>query len=130
MLLHITSLLPGKIKLKEGHRKDTIPDVLSILETLEEFDSLHQTTQESRKPRHERNSKPKKEYNSKREKPCKLPNHQGHEYSDRFNTPHSNKFKGTSKTLKDSASMSESNTDESKEEHNNIESDKEYKLFN
>ena len=31
-------------KLKEGHRKDTLQDVLRILETLEEFDSPKQTT--------------------------------------------------------------------------------------
>ena len=65
-----------------------------------------------------------------RKKPCKLPNHQGKEWSDYFNNPNSNKFKGTAKTLKYFASMSESNIDESKEEHNNIESDEEYGLFN
>ena len=82
------------------------------------------------KPRNKRNSKPKKEYNSKRESPCKFPNHQGHEWSDCFNNPYSKKFKGTAKTLEYFASMSESNTNESKEEHNNIESNEEYGLFN
>ena len=31
-------------KLKEGHRKDTLQDVLRIIETLEEFDSPQHTT--------------------------------------------------------------------------------------
>ena len=62
--------------------------------------------------------------------PCKFPNHQGHEWSDCFNNPRSKKFKGTAKTLKDFASMSESNTDESKEENDSIDSDEEYGLFN
>ena len=60
-------------KLKEGHRKDTLQDVLKIIETLEEFDSPQQTTQDNRKSRYERNSKPKKEYNSKRESPSQHP---------------------------------------------------------
>ena len=43
--------------------------------------------------------------------PCNYPNHQGHEWSDYLNNPHSKKFKGIAKTLKDFPSMSESNTD-------------------
>ena len=58
--------------------------------------------------------------------PCKFPNHQGHEWSDCFNNPHSEKFKGTAKTLKDFPSMNESNTDENKEENNYFDSDEEY----
>ena len=66
---NIPSSWKKHFKLKEWHRKDTLQDVLRIFEILEKFDSSQQTTQESRKPRYERNSKPKKEYNSKREKP-------------------------------------------------------------
>ena len=47
-------------KLKEGHTKDSLPDLLRILETLEEFDNPQQTTQENRKPRNDRNAKPKR----------------------------------------------------------------------
>ena len=43
--------------------------------------------------------------------PCNYPNHQSHEWSDYLNNPHSKKFKGIAKTLKDFPSMSESNTD-------------------
>ena len=101
-------------KLKEGYLKGTIPGLLRILKTLEEFNSNKQHKKvESRGmkeiPSLKRNTIPK------RENPCKLPNHQGHEWSDCFNNPHSNKFKGTAKTLKYFASMSESNIDESKE---------------
>ena len=46
-------------KLKEEKRRDTIPDVLRILETLEELYSTLQTTQESRKWRNKQNFKPK-----------------------------------------------------------------------
>ena len=66
-----------------------------------------------------------KDYN-----PCKLPNHRGHEWLDCFNNSHSKKFKGTAKTFKKIASMNESNINESKEEHNNIDSDEEYGISN
>ena len=36
---NIPSSLKKDFKLKEGHRKDTLQDVLRILETLEKFDS-------------------------------------------------------------------------------------------
>ena len=70
---NIPSSWKKDFKLKEGHRKDTLQDVLRILETLEKFDSPQQATQENRKSRHERNSKPKKEYTSKRENSSQHP---------------------------------------------------------
>ena len=63
---NIPSSWKKDFKLKEGHRKHTLQDVLKILETHEKFDSHQQTTQENKKSRYERNSKPKKEYNYKR----------------------------------------------------------------
>ena len=41
---NIPSSWKKDFKLKEGHRKDTLQDVLRILDTLEEFDSPKQTT--------------------------------------------------------------------------------------
>ena len=110
-IFNIPSYWKIYFKLKEEHRKDTIPDVLRILETLEEFDSPQQITQESRNPRNKKNSKSKKEYNPKRENPrqhskqdnekgdkpknpYKLLHHGNYDWKDCSHNSDSNKFKG------------------------------------